>query len=174
MKPSEYLDRNCFFGASTPGIDDVERRHQIGIGNIMWGNDLPHPEGTFPYTRYWIRERFRDVPDDAAVHNALLAQFTGHISIAAAMRPHAGLGQRDAHRTLSTAINAIGISFHREVQADRWMLYHHRSTVAADGMTHAECRVHDEDGALIASFTVDAMVRGFADPSKSNDDRTAL
>jgi hypothetical protein len=30
----------------------------------MWGNDLPHPEGTFPYTRYWIRERFRDVPED--------------------------------------------------------------------------------------------------------------
>ena len=30
----------------------------------MWGNDLPHPEGTFPYTRFWIRERFQDVPED--------------------------------------------------------------------------------------------------------------
>jgi predicted TIM-barrel fold metal-dependent hydrolase len=66
MKPSEYLDRNCFFGASTPGVDDIERRHAIGIGNIMWGNDLPHPEGTFPYTRYWLRERFKDVPVDEA------------------------------------------------------------------------------------------------------------
>jgi predicted TIM-barrel fold metal-dependent hydrolase len=64
MKPSEYLDRNCFFAASTPGVDDIERRHLIGVGNIMWGNDLPHPEGTFPYTRYWIRERFKDVPVD--------------------------------------------------------------------------------------------------------------
>ena len=27
----------------------------------MWGNDLPHPEGTFPYTRFWVRERFRGV-----------------------------------------------------------------------------------------------------------------
>src|SRR5262249_20739292 len=62
MKPSEYLNRNCFFGASTPGVDDIERRYLIGIDNIMWGNDLPHPEGTFPYTRYWIRERFKDVP----------------------------------------------------------------------------------------------------------------
>ena len=44
-------DRNCFLGASTPGVDDIERRHAIEIGNIMWGNDLPHPEGTFPYTR---------------------------------------------------------------------------------------------------------------------------
>jgi predicted TIM-barrel fold metal-dependent hydrolase len=64
MRPRDYLDRNCFFGASTPGVDDIERRYDIGIGNIMWGNDLPHPEGTFPYTRHWIRERFRDVPDD--------------------------------------------------------------------------------------------------------------
>jgi predicted TIM-barrel fold metal-dependent hydrolase len=63
MKPSEYLDRNCFFAASTPGEDDIERRHRIGIGNLMWGNDLPHPEGTYPYTQFWIRERFRHVPE---------------------------------------------------------------------------------------------------------------
>jgi predicted TIM-barrel fold metal-dependent hydrolase len=64
MKPSEYLDRNCSFAASTPGVDDIERRHEVGLGNLLWGNDLPHPEGTFPYTRYWIRERFKDLPDD--------------------------------------------------------------------------------------------------------------
>ena len=63
MKPSDYLNRNCFLAASTPGAEDIDRRHAIGIGNIIWGNDLPHPEGTFPYTRYWIRERFRDVPE---------------------------------------------------------------------------------------------------------------
>ncbi len=45
-------------------MDDIERRHLIGVGNLMWGNDLPHPEGTFPYTRFWIRERFKDLPDD--------------------------------------------------------------------------------------------------------------
>jgi predicted TIM-barrel fold metal-dependent hydrolase len=66
MKPSEYLDRNCFFGLSTPGTDDMDRRHQVGVDNMMWGNDLPHPEGTFPYTRYWIRERFKDIAEDEA------------------------------------------------------------------------------------------------------------
>ncbi len=64
MKPTEYFDRNCFLAASTPGVEDMERRHLVGVGNMLWGNDLPHPEGTFPYTRYWIRERFRDVPED--------------------------------------------------------------------------------------------------------------
>lgn len=65
-KPSEYVDEHCFFAASTPGIDEIDRRHAIGIGNLLWGNDLPHPEGTYPHTRFWINERFRDVPEDEA------------------------------------------------------------------------------------------------------------
>ena len=61
MRPGEYLDRNCFLAASTPTWDDIERRHEIGVGNLLWGNDLPHPEGTYPHTRRWIADRFRDV-----------------------------------------------------------------------------------------------------------------
>jgi predicted TIM-barrel fold metal-dependent hydrolase len=64
MRPSEYVDRNVFFAASTPGADEITRRHEIGVGNIMWGNDLPHPEGTYPHTRRWIAERFGAVPPD--------------------------------------------------------------------------------------------------------------
>jgi len=66
MKPSEYVNRNCFFAASTPGVDEIERRHEIGVDNLLWGNDLPHPEGTYPHTRKWITERFRDVPEEEA------------------------------------------------------------------------------------------------------------
>jgi predicted TIM-barrel fold metal-dependent hydrolase len=66
MRPSEYVDRNCFFAASTPSEDEIDRRHAIGLGNLMWGNDLPHPEGTYPHTRAWITKRFRNVPDDEA------------------------------------------------------------------------------------------------------------
>ncbi|MGZ4729213.1 MAG: acyl-CoA thioesterase, partial [Acidimicrobiales bacterium] len=124
-----------------------------------------------PILDAWVR--YRSVPDDLCLHAGLLAQFTGHLSIAAALRPHAGIGQDQAHRTLSTAINAIGISFHGDVRADRWMLYRHLSTFAGEGMTHSECRVHDEAGGLLASFTVDAMVRPVA-PGAVLDDRTAL
>jgi predicted TIM-barrel fold metal-dependent hydrolase len=63
-KPSFFVDRNCFFAASTPGVEDIGRRHQVGIGNLLWGNDFPHPEGTFPYTRELVRRRFKDVPRD--------------------------------------------------------------------------------------------------------------
>lgn len=110
---------------------------------------------------------------DRALHSGLLAQFTGHMSIAAALRPHAGIGQAQAHVSISTAINAITVSFHDDVDLSDWVLYRHRSTFAGDGMTHSECSVHREDGGLVASFTVEAMVRGFADPSKA-DARTSL
>jgi len=143
----------------------------LRIVDDAYTGDPDAPVGP-PILDTWVR--FREVPDDPCLHAGLLAQYTGHMSIAAAMRPHAGVGQADAHRTLSTAINAIAISFHAEPRADRWMLYHHLSTFAGDGMTHSECRVHDLDGGLLASFTVDAMVRGFADPSQTVDDRTAL
>ncbi len=154
--------------AAPPDVPDPSECQPLDMGVTgrdirvvggAYGGDPEAPVGP-PVIDAWVR--FRAVPDDPCLHSALLAQFTGHMSIAAALRPHPGLGQDQAHRSLSTAVNAIGISFHGDVRADRWMLYHHLSTFAGDGMTHSECRVHDQDGRLIASFTVDAMVRNFA------------
>jgi acyl-CoA thioesterase/uncharacterized protein (DUF427 family) len=142
----------------------------IRVVDAAYTNDPDAPVGP-PVIDAWVR--FAHLPDDPAIHDGLLAQFTGHMSIAAALRPHAGIGQAAAHRTLSTAINAIAIAFHAEVRADRWMLYRHLSTHAGDGMTHSECRVHDEAGVLLASFAVDAMVRGFdASAPAGRDNRT--
>ena len=38
-------------------------RAAIGLGNIMWGSDYPHPEGTWPETRAQLLENFRGVPE---------------------------------------------------------------------------------------------------------------
>jgi acyl-CoA thioesterase II len=134
-------------------------------------DDAAAPAGP-PVLDCWVR--FRDLPDDPVLHAGLLAQFTGHMPIATALRPHEGIGQDAAHRTLSMGINAINLSLHGAVHADQWMLYHHHSTFAGDGMTHAACRVHTEDGTLLASFTVDAMVRPFGAGVGTRDERTAM
>jgi acyl-CoA thioesterase II len=120
-----------------------------------------------PHLDAWLR--YRKLTNDPYLNAALLVQFTGHVSIAAAMRPHAGIGQSQAHRTLSTAINAIYVSLHADIHADQWMLYRHLSSFAGDGMTHSECRVHNQQGALLASFCVDAMVRRMASHRTVND-----
>jgi acyl-CoA thioesterase len=159
----------------SPPYDMAVTGRDTRVVDGAYTNDPDAPAGP-PVLDCWVR--FRDVPEDPVLHAGLLAQFTGHMSIAAALRPHEGIGQVAAHRTLSMGINAISLSLHREVRADDWMLYHHLSTFAGDGMTHSECRVHARGGALLASFTVDGMVRPFSDspdrPAAARDERTAL
>jgi len=60
-KPSFYARRNCWYGASFPGPRDVEGRDVVGVDKILWGNDYPHYEGTYPYTRQSLRRTFHDV-----------------------------------------------------------------------------------------------------------------
>ena len=55
----------CFLGrVHAEPVEDIGRRDEIGVGNMLWGNDFPHPEGTFPHTRESVRQRFHDVPED--------------------------------------------------------------------------------------------------------------
>ena len=78
-RPSEYFDRNCFIGASNTQRRELARRYEIGVGNLCWGNDFPHPEGTWPHTREFLREAFCDIPRDetAAILGLNAAQVYG-------------------------------------------------------------------------------------------------
>jgi len=65
LRPSEYWARQCYVGASPPaGRLEVEARHVIGVGNLMWGSDYPHPDGTWPRSRERMSEMFAGVPED--------------------------------------------------------------------------------------------------------------
>jgi hypothetical protein len=64
MRPSEYFDRNCYIGASNTKRRELGLRYEIGVDNILWGNDFPHPEGTWPNTREWLVKTFHDIPID--------------------------------------------------------------------------------------------------------------
>jgi hypothetical protein len=63
-KPSEYWPSNCLAGASFIHKAEVDMRHEIGVQTILFGRDFPHPEGTWPNTRDWIRLAFAGVPED--------------------------------------------------------------------------------------------------------------
>ena len=64
MLPSEYFDRNCFIGASQTKRRELAFRYEIGIDNLLWGSDFPHPEGTWPGNREWLTKTFFDIPID--------------------------------------------------------------------------------------------------------------
>lgn len=63
MPPSEYFARQMYltFMRDRRG---VERRHDIGVGNIMWSTDYPHPATTWPDSHAVVEEHFFDVPAD--------------------------------------------------------------------------------------------------------------
>ena len=64
--PSEYWPTNCLVGASFIHKAEVDMRHEIGVETIAFGRDFPHPEGTWPHTREWLRDAFAGVPEDEA------------------------------------------------------------------------------------------------------------
>ncbi len=62
LKPSEYFERQCYIAASFMGPHESAIRHEIGLGNLMWGADYPHLEGTWPRTRKSLARCFKGIP----------------------------------------------------------------------------------------------------------------
>jgi predicted TIM-barrel fold metal-dependent hydrolase len=89
MLPSDYVDRNCFIGASNTKRRELGMRYEIGVENICWGNDFPHPEGTWPNTREWLKKTFHDMPIDETRRMVGLAAAEVFGFDVAALRAHA-------------------------------------------------------------------------------------
>ena len=63
LRPSDYFKRQ---GAATFCDDAVgiTNRHVTGVDCLMWGNDYPHDEGTYPRSKQVIERLFKDVSED--------------------------------------------------------------------------------------------------------------
>ncbi|WP_051499190.1 acyl-CoA thioesterase II [Nocardia sp. BMG51109] len=155
--------------ADLPRVTGPERLRPMAIpGTEVEGRDIrvvddaydPDPDRIGPPELY-VWTRFRDAPEHEYLHAALLSQSTTHWTVAAAMRPHAGLGEAMAHRSVSTGITMATVTFHDDVDVTQWLLYATRATYTGRGQAHSEGRVHTRDGRLVASYTVHAMLRGF-------------
>ena len=66
LRPSEYWQRQCHVGASFLRPTEVDVVRQIGIGNVMWGSDYPHVEGSHPHTDEHLRLTFGEMTEDEA------------------------------------------------------------------------------------------------------------
>jgi predicted TIM-barrel fold metal-dependent hydrolase len=62
LKPSEYFERQVTIAASFMNSVEAAMRDEIGVGNLMWGADFPHVEGTWPRTRKSLARCFAGVP----------------------------------------------------------------------------------------------------------------
>jgi predicted TIM-barrel fold metal-dependent hydrolase len=62
--PSFYFHRNV-------GVTYIEEqdaleflRHRLGVHNIMWSSDYPHPVSSWPSSRALVDGQFRGIPDE--------------------------------------------------------------------------------------------------------------
>ncbi len=63
LKPSEYFRRNmaCTFMDDEVGL---RQRELVGIENILWSTDFPHPATTWPNSRSVVERQFADIPEE--------------------------------------------------------------------------------------------------------------
>jgi acyl-CoA thioesterase II len=125
---------------------------------IVGDVDISDPELVGPpELDAWVR--FVGAPDDPATDQALVAYSTDGFLIGTAMRPHAGVGQAQAHQTLSTGVLSHTLTYHEPCPAGDWHLLEQRSTYAGHGRSYGNGDIFRGDGQLAASFVQDAMIR---------------
>ncbi len=59
--PSEYFRRHVALTFVPHFKTDMEARHWVGVENIMWSNDFPHYNSTWPTSREILKELFAGI-----------------------------------------------------------------------------------------------------------------
>jgi predicted TIM-barrel fold metal-dependent hydrolase len=63
MRPSEYWQRQMYatFQQDATGLHLLER---LGVDNVMWGSDFPHPDGLWPDSREFLDRMLAPLADE--------------------------------------------------------------------------------------------------------------
>lgn len=168
--------------APMPDVDPPGRLHSIEYpGMVVGGRDMRVVDDAYDWDpehvgppELFVWTRFEESPGPGYLHAALLSQSTTHWTIAAALRPHAGFSETMAHESISTGITMVTVAYHDPVDVTRWLLYATRVIYAGDGTAQSEGRVYTEEGRLVASYTVHAILRAFARGKANSAQGTVL
>jgi Acyl-CoA thioesterase len=152
-----------------PEVSGPEDCPEFDFG--MTGRDVRFVNGDYsphedrigaPVLHCWMR--CRDKPTTPLLNQALLTQPLGHMTIGASMLPHEGIKEGDAHVTMSTGIMSIAVAYHADADVSGWVLYSNPSIYAGRGLAQGHGTVFSQEGTLLASYTVTAMIRDFTRP----------
>jgi len=62
--PSHYFQENVHLTFIEEGFSLEFLRHKIGVHNIMWSSDYPHPVTSWPRSREVVEKQFHSIPQD--------------------------------------------------------------------------------------------------------------
>lgn len=108
-----------------------------------------------PEQRVWIRAKER-LPDDPAVHRAVLAYFSDLTLIDVTLAAH---GRSLFEPEFSVASLDHALWFHRPFRADEWLLYAQDSPSTSGARGLARGLLFDRAGRLVASVAQEGLIR---------------
>ena len=113
------------------------------------------PEKLPPAKQVWIRA-VDQLPDDAALHQILLAYVSDYELLGTSALPHA-LPFGRSRVQMASLDHALW--FHRECRVDEWLLYSFDSPNASGARGFARGQFFQQDGTLVASSAQEGLVR---------------
>lgn len=148
------------------GVDETELMRHPLTRRLLSDRpvDVVHVQGDMyltvkgekkPHQAVWMRTRGH-VPDDPAVHRAVLAYLSDLTIQEPILRAH---GVAWATSGLRVASLDHAMWWHRPGRVDEWMLYVQESPSAKGGRGLSTGTIYTEDGTLLATVAQEVMVR---------------
>ena len=136
-----------------------EADSQVELGLIPWETrsaaSLDSPEAGHPEFSLWMR-----TPAAGQEYAAALAAYATDLTlIGTALRPVDGVSQGDAGKAFTSAVTSHTVWFHRPFRTDEWLLLRQHSPVLAHGRCFGRGDILTADGALVASYAQEALLR---------------
>jgi acyl-CoA thioesterase II len=150
-------------GPQRQSVDEVPTvlgpEHQVALDLIPWearaAVDLSATAVGPPDYEVWMRTP----AVDPALAPALAAYGTDLTLIGTALRPMEGVSQRGNGTWFTSAVTSHTIWFHRPFRTDSWFLLRQHSPLLAHGRSFGRGDILTEDGALVASYAQEALLR---------------
>ncbi|MFI5798147.1 acyl-CoA thioesterase [Streptomyces sp. NPDC051677] len=140
-----------------PALPGPERTVELPL--LPWesraATDLDTEKPEPPVYELWTR-----VPQvHRALSPALLAYATDLTPIGTALRPVEGVTQAGSGRAFASAVTTHTVWFHRPSPDGGWLLLRQHSPISAHGRSFGRGDALTEQGALVASFAQEALLR---------------
>jgi acyl-CoA thioesterase II len=121
------------------------------VNGQHWMSDVPQP----PAKQVWFRIA-APLPDDPALHRAILAYISDNQLLGTCILPH---GLSWMRREINSASLDHAVWFHEDARVDDWLLYDCTSPIArgARGLNHGQ--IFSRDGRLVASVAQEGLIR---------------
>lgn len=132
----------------------LRRDFPVDVRPVHRWNPL-RPQHDEPRQAVWFRLMGR-IPDDDAVHRALLAYASDFYLLSCTVKPH---GQAWYSADLIAASLDHALWFHRPARVDQWLLYTMDSPTAQSARGLALGRIWDREGRLVASVAQEGLIR---------------